>query len=67
MLDGAAVVHFLSTKGNNTFDDFAENTFIPYVDRQLQHADRLDIVWDEYKPDSLKTATRQKRGEGVRK
>ena len=67
ILDGAAVVHFLRTTGNTTFGDYAENTFIPYIDQQLKHANRVDLVWDGYHPNSLKAVTRQKRGEGVRR
>lgn len=67
VLDGAAVVHFLSTSGNTTFGDYANNTFIPYIDQQLKHANRVDIVWDSYHSDSLKAATRQKRGDGTRR
>jgi hypothetical protein len=28
---------------------------------------RLDIIWDEYVPDSLKSMTRSKRGKGIRR
>lgn len=28
---------------------------------------RIDVVWDVYKPDSLKSNTRKKRGVGVRR
>ena len=34
---------------------------------QLQHVSRLDVVWDEYFPESLKAETRSKRGKGVRR
>ena len=67
ILDGAAVVHFVRPTGNATFGDYADTTFIPYIDQQLNHAKRVDIVWDAYHPNSLKAVTRQKRGEGVRR
>ena len=67
ILDGAAVVHFLWPVGNATFGDYADTTFIPYINQQLNHAKRVDVVWDAYHPDSLKAVTRQKRGEGVRR
>ena len=41
-----------------TFQNYADLIFIPYVKSQLQTADRVDIVWDIYIPDSLKTETR---------
>ena len=28
---------------------------------------RLDIIWDEYVPNSLKATTREKRGRGIRR
>ena len=41
--------------------------FVPYVMSQLQHASRVDVVFDVYLPDSLKAATRKKRGNGIRR
>ncbi|KAK1890957.1 50S ribosomal protein L25 [Dissostichus eleginoides] len=32
---------------------------------QLEHVSRVDVVWDEYFPESLKAETRSKRGKGV--
>lgn len=40
---------------------------MPYITSQLQHIDRLDIVWDLYMADSLKADTRSKRGKGARR
>ena len=33
----------------------------------LQNSDRIDIIWDVYKPGSLKECTREKRGRGIRR
>ena len=49
------------------FLDYASKVFLPYVASQLQQASRIDIVWNEYRPDSLKAKTRVKRGKGVRR
>ena len=49
------------------FSHYASQVFLPYVASQLQQASRIDIVWDEYRPDSLKAETRVKRGKGVRR
>ena len=65
VLDGAVVVHFLSTKGMSTFNEYADKVFVPYISNQLQSCMRIDIVWDTYMPDSLKESTREKRGKGV--
>ena len=56
----------LPTTNTSTFDDFA-TLFIAYITDRLADTDRVDIVWDRYSSNSLKAATRKKRGEGVRK
>ena len=66
VLDGAVVVQMLSPGASRTFEDYAALIFLPYVMIQLQSTNRLDIVWDLYKPDSLKQSTRDKRGSGIR-
>lgn len=67
ILDGAVIVQMLSPGTSQTFDDYVKNVFIPYIQHQLQHVERLDIVWDVYNTDSLKATTREKRGKGVRR
>ena len=67
ILDGAAVVNKLQPQSAKTFQDYATGIFLPYVTSQLQHVTRLDIVWDEYVPDSLKADARSKRGKGVKR
>ncbi|EDO30603.1 predicted protein [Nematostella vectensis] len=63
--DGAVIVHCLPVTGVMTFDDYAENVFLPYI-RNLRSR-RVDIVWDSYIPNCLKEATREKRGTGLRR
>ena len=60
VLDGAVIVHCLPTAE-------AEEVFIPHLLQQLNQSKRVDVVWDTYIPDSLKEATREKRGQGVRR
>ena len=67
VLDGAVIVHFLPTKTVNTFSEYAEKIFIPYINKLLQCSTRVDIVWDTYLLDSLKESTREKWGKGVRR
>ena len=67
VLDGAAIVQMLPPKLSKTFLEYTRTVFEPYILRQLETVSRLDVVWDVYLPDSLKTATREKRGSGVRK
>ena len=67
ILDGAAIINMLRPGTAKTFQGYATDVFVPYVTSQLQHVDRLDIVWDLYMADSLKADTRSKRGKGVRR
>ena len=63
--DGAALVHLLSTKQVATFEECASSVFLPHIKRQLEMCTRVDVVWDRYLSDSIKAATREKRGKGV--
>ena len=67
IFDGAAIVHALKTIDLKTFDDFANERFIPFIESHLADCDRVDIVWDKYSENSLKETTRLKRGAGIRK
>ena len=67
VLDGAVIVQMLKPGTAKTFEEYAHQVFIPYVEGQLRRASRLDLVWDSYKDGSLKMATREKRGKGVRR
>ena len=64
IVDGAAIVNMLRPGAAKTFSDYAEQ---PYIISQLQHVSRMDVVWDEYFPESLKAETRSKTGKGVRR
>lgn len=48
-----------------TFDDYAENVFIPHICNQSSR--RVNVVWDTYACGSLKDSTREKRGKGIRR
>ncbi len=64
----SSLVHSLdpkkADKSLKTFDDYSSKVFLPYLVKHLQLADRVDVVWDVYRPDSLKAFTRQCRGTG---
>lgn len=66
ILDGAAIVHFLQPGTSGTFENYRAQVFYPYLMNQLRHATRVDLVWDQYRDDSLKTRTRANRGRGTR-
>lgn len=61
ILDGAVVVQMLHSKTSSTFKDYVQTVFVPYVLGQLQSAQRIDSVWDTYKPDSLRREKREER------
>ena len=69
VVDGAALVHSLDPKNATervkTFQDYAENIFLPKILRMLEPVLRLDLVWDRYLENSLKTQTREDRGSGT--
>ena len=67
IFDGAALVNMLQPGTAKTFKDYATNVFIPYITSQLQNLVRLDIIWDVYMHDTLKTDARNKRGKGTRR
>ena len=67
LLDGAAVVHLLPTTNMVTFDQYANQVFIPYILRQVENCKRFDVVWDTYVPNSIKESAREKRGKGIRR
>ena len=67
IFDGATVVHALPINQASTFDEYGGMVFLPWMEQQLQSCDRVDVVWDSYRPDSLKESTREKRGTGLRR
>ena len=67
ILDGSVIVNMLRPGSAKTFSDYASQVFLPYVASRLHQASRTDIIWDEYRPDSLKAEARVKRGKGVRR
>ncbi|KAL9968946.1 hypothetical protein ACROYT_G021098 [Oculina patagonica] len=67
VFDGAAIVHALPVSSVSTFSQYADSTFLPFLENQLKSTKRIDVVWDEYCSASLKDATREKRGKGVRR
>ena len=69
IVDGPAIVHSLSANCNRvkTFDEYADSVFVEWIEKALHNSNRVDIIWDQYKPNSLKDSTREKRGKGIRK
>ena len=54
ILDGAVVVQLLHPRNTVTFEEYCSNIFVPYILKWLTSNNRVDIVWDTYRTDSLK-------------
>ena len=50
-----------------TFKDYAANKFIPRISKLLSNVKRIDVVFDVYLEDSLKSTARLHRGQWSRK
>ena len=66
IVDGSALVYSLYST-ETTFESFANNVFVKKVEGFSYTHQRVDIVFDQYNPESLKSFTRQQRGEGIRR
>jgi len=64
---GAVIIQLLKPATAKTFNEYAQQFFVPYILSKLRQATRLDLVWDHYITDSLKGTARAKRGKGVRR
>ena len=62
VLDGHAIVRMLKPASAIHFREYAQDVFLAYVEHQLDKAQRVDVVWDDYRSDSLKAQTRDMRG-----
>ena len=67
ILDGATIAKMLKPGACQTFQDYADNVFIKYLERQLRRVCKIEIVWDVYKLDSLNSTVLSRRGKGVRR
>ena len=50
-----------------TFVGYANDILKLYIERQLKDSTRIDNVWDEYIPKSLKANFQTKKGTGTRR
>ena len=65
IIDGQALVVSLGCPPHaKTFSDFAD-VFVASVLHAGAHYHRIDVVFDRYKPDSVKQGTRLQRGRGM--
>ena len=67
IIDGSALLNALPTQASKTFDDYAKNDVFPTIEALSAKYKRTDVVFDVYLPCSLKSETREKRGQGIRR
>ena len=67
VFDGGAVVNFLQGIPGKTFQEYGQDIFLPYLEGQLESTSHVDVVWDTYRDDSLKSRVRGDRGSGTRR
>ena len=56
--DDGQLVHQLDARGTGTFEQFMQRLFLKHPQVELRKVSRLDIVWDTYRPMSIKGHTR---------
>ena len=66
IFDGSALIHMLKPNAVKSFQEYAEEVFVKFIQQQLQSLKRIDIVWDWYLANSIKGSAREKHGVGVR-
>lgn len=66
IMDGAVLVQMLKPVMVQTFQEYSDRVFMPHVLRHLASVKRIDVVWDVYLEDSLKSSARERRGSGTR-
>ena len=67
IFDGASLVNMLAPNcTSKTFLDYCNDSFIPYLEFNTNLMKRVDLVFDRYLNESLKSATRSNCGIGVR-
>jgi hypothetical protein len=66
-IDGAAMVNFNPPHKPITFEAYANDVILPYIKSQANKCSRVDIIFDAYLENSLKSQTRKERGTGIRR
>lgn len=59
ILDGAALANMLKPVACKIFADYPAKVFLPYIEKKAERADKLDIVWNQYLENSLKSEIRK--------
>ena len=67
VLEGSVLANILKPGKQITIADYANDTFISNISRELENTGRVDLVFDHYIKGILKATTRKARGTGVRR
>ena len=67
IIEGSVMVQLNRPKNYLNFLEYCDNIIIPYISTYLRNHNRVDVVYYIYKKYSLKPATRDKRGTGIRR
>ena len=67
VLEGSVIVNMTKPGKEKTFRAYAEQLIVPKIQSELDRCKRVDVVFDTYRKDSLKSTTRRKRGKGIRR
>ena len=57
----------LKPNNSKTFTDYDEDIFSAAIRKEITKFDWVDIIFDIYKKNNLKTATWKKRAKGIRR
>ena len=57
----------LKPNAMKSFQEYADEVFVKFIQQQLQSLKRIDIVWDRYLANSIKGSAREKRDVEVRR
>ena len=67
VMDGPAIVNMLRPVNCSTFKEYSRKVFLPFISQQFGNVcQRVDIVWNAYVKNSLKSTARSKKGLGIR-
>lgn len=64
--EGAVEVQIRRPNTQKTFGEYSKIVFNGFIRDKLSQFERIDIIWDDYRVPSIKEATRNSRGKGIR-
>jgi hypothetical protein len=65
VIDGAAFVHMHPPRSSSTYGNYCDEELFRKIKYAFQHTERLDIIFDVYRENSLKCQTRENRVEEI--